>query len=146
MVRSRKQSRRMPARRKFKIARKVREHNRKMRKEAKAKGKSKGGLNIDVFFSIKAKCTEFVLPSCNIGLKKDPGIPNLFPFKEQLLKQMEERKQRSADERERQKLHRNKVEKQKRRSLQGLKNDALKRTKEFEKKVRRGYISFFLDI
>lgn len=59
---------------------------------------------------------------------------------------MEERKQRSADERERQKLHRNQAEKQKRRSLQGLKNDALKRTKEFEKKVRRGYISFFLDI
>ena len=52
------------------------------------------------------------------------------------MKQMEECKQRSEDERARQKLHRNKAEKKKRRSLQGLQNDALKRTNEFEKKVR----------
>ena len=69
-----------------------------------------------------------------IELKKDPGIPNLFPFKEQLLKQMEDRKLRSEEERVRQKLQRQK-EHAKRRSLQGLQNDAQKRTKEFEKKV-----------
>lgn len=68
------------------------------------------------------------------GLKKDPGIPNLFPFKEQLLKQMEERKQRSEDDKARQKQQR-KREQSKRRSLQGLQNDALRRTRDFEKKV-----------
>ena len=26
--------------------------------------------------------------------KKDPGIPNMYPFKEQLLKQIEERKEK----------------------------------------------------
>ena len=34
-------------------------------------------------------------------LKKDPGIPNLYPFKEQLLKQIEEKKVRAEEERER---------------------------------------------
>lgn len=28
------------------------------------------------------------------GQKKDPGIPNLFPFKEEILKQAEEKKRR----------------------------------------------------
>jgi len=28
------------------------------------------------------------------GKPKDPGIPNLYPFKEQLLKQIEERKEK----------------------------------------------------
>lgn len=120
----------MPARRKFKIARKVREHNRKMRKEAKSKEKSKSEL-----FECLTQYIE--THSCNhlSELKKDPGIPNLFPFKEQLLKQMEERKQRNDDERAQQKLQKKK-EQNKRRSLQGLQNDALKRTKEYEKKVR----------
>ena len=68
------------------------------------------------------------------GLKKDPGIPNLFPFKEQLLKQMEERKQRSEDDKAHQKQQR-KREQNKRRSLQGLQNDALRRTRDYEKKV-----------
>ena len=29
-----------------------------------------------------------------LGIKKDPGIPNLYPFKDQLLRELEERKQR----------------------------------------------------
>lgn len=29
-----------------------------------------------------------------LELKKDPGIPNLYPFKDQLLREIEERKQR----------------------------------------------------
>ena len=37
------------------------------------------------------------LPCCcltlSIELKRDPGIPNLYPFKEQLLQQIEERRQ-----------------------------------------------------
>jgi GNL3L/Grn1 putative GTPase len=32
--------------------------------------------------------------------KKDPGIPNSWPFKEQLLNEIEERKQRMAQEKE----------------------------------------------
>jgi hypothetical protein len=32
--------------------------------------------------------------------KKDPGIPNNWPFKEQLLNEIEERKQRIAQEKE----------------------------------------------
>lgn len=69
-----------------------------------------------------------------LDMKKDPGIPNLFPLKEQLLKQMEERKIRSEEQKARQKAQRHK-EHTKRRSLQGLQNDAQKRTREFEKKV-----------
>ncbi len=67
------------------------------------------------------------------AVKKDPGIPNLFPFKEQLLKQMEEKKRRSEEERARQKLQRK--EQSKRKSLQSLHNDSQRRSREFERKV-----------
>ena len=72
--------------------------------------------------------------ACSAGLKKDPGIPNLYPFKEQLLKQLQEKKQSAADEKARLKLQR--LQEKKRQSLQGLQNEALKKTREFEKKVR----------
>lgn len=47
---------------------------------------------------------------------------------------MEQRKMRTEEERERQKRQRQR-EHAKKRSLQGLQNDAQKRTKEFEKRV-----------
>lgn len=69
-------------------------------------------------------------------LKKDPGIPNLYPFKEQLLQQLQARKERVEGEKERQRLQRQREHVKRRRSLQGMRNDAQKRTKAFEKKVR----------
>ena len=36
----------------------------------------------------------FIIVHLFLGLKKDPGIPNLYPFKDQLLREIEERKQR----------------------------------------------------
>lgn len=72
---------------------------------------------------------------CYAELKKDPGIPNLFPFKEQLLQQMQARKEQVEGEKERQRLQRKQEHAKRRRSLQGMQSDAQKRTKEFEKKV-----------
>ena len=71
---------------------------------------------------------------CPAALKKDPGIPNLYPFKESLISQLEEKKQRAEQDQERRKLERQK-EHAKKRSLQGLQNDVERRTKEFDKKV-----------
>jgi len=34
---------------------------------------------------------------CNISGKKDPGIPNRFPFKEEILKEAEKRKQQVSN-------------------------------------------------
>jgi len=57
-------SKRLKLKDKFKIIRKVKEHNRKKRKEAKKAGKKK--------------------PS----LLKDPGIPSNYPYREQVVKEM----------------------------------------------------------
>lgn len=74
-----------------------------------------------------------------LELKKDPGIPNLYPYKEQLLKQLQDRKERLEDEKQRQKEQRRR-EQIKRRSLQSLQRDAAKRTKQYEKKVHRSHM------
>lgn len=109
MVKKKPQSKRMPARKKYKIEKKVKEHRRKVRKEERKRGDSRKKM------------------------KKDPGIPNLYPFKEQTLKQLKEQKEREIESQKRQKEARKK-EQAKRRSLQGLRADIERRTKAFEKK------------
>lgn len=111
-----------------------------MRKDAKKKANSKSLCDVcnvsfpNLYIHVRAPYVHTHTHTHFLELKKDPGIPNLYPFKEQLLKQMEQRKMRTEEERERQKRQRQR-EHAKKRSLQGLQNDAQKRTKEFEKRV-----------
>uniref|UniRef100_A0A3B4FAF4 Guanine nucleotide-binding protein-like 3 n=1 Tax=Pundamilia nyererei TaxID=303518 RepID=A0A3B4FAF4_9CICH len=62
-----KASKRLSCAKRYKIQKKVREHNRKLRKEAKKKGVSK-------------------------RVKKDIGVPNSAPFKEEILREAEQRR------------------------------------------------------
>ena len=61
-------SKRTPLARKYNITKKAKEHERKIKRDAKKNPKLRKKLN------------------------KDPGIPNLNPFKEKILKQLEEQK------------------------------------------------------
>lgn len=65
-------SKRTTLKQKYKILRKVKEHHRKKRKEAR-----------------------------KLGLKKrepkDPGIPNAWPFKQELIEQLAAQKERAAE-------------------------------------------------
>ncbi|XP_004069207.1 guanine nucleotide-binding protein-like 3 [Oryzias latipes] len=72
-----KASKRLSCSKRYKIQRKVREHHRKLRKEAKKKGVSK-------------------------RVKKDLGVPSSAPFKEEVLREAEQRKLQIEEEKERQ--------------------------------------------
>ncbi|GAU43314.1 hypothetical protein TSUD_390130 [Trifolium subterraneum] len=76
-------SKRVPLKKKYKIIRKVKEHNKKKTKEAKK-----------LLLSGKKK------------VEKDPGIPNDWPFKEQELKLLEARRERAIQELEQKKADR----------------------------------------
>ncbi|NWX38592.1 GNL3 protein, partial [Notiomystis cincta] len=93
----RKASKRLSCHKRYKIQKKIREHHRKVRKEAKKRGHKKP--------------------------KKDPGIPNAAPFKEQLLREAEQRKRRLEELKQKQKLNRQK-EHEKKRKLEAKKNAA----------------------
>ncbi|XP_023279397.1 guanine nucleotide-binding protein-like 3 [Seriola lalandi dorsalis] len=73
-----KASKRVSCSKRYKIQKKVREHNRKLRKELKKKGVSK-------------------------RVKKDPGVPSSAPFKEEVLREAEERRLKIEEEKERKK-------------------------------------------
>ncbi|NWW84087.1 GNL3 protein, partial [Rhynochetos jubatus] len=81
----------------------VREHHRKVRKEAKKRGHRKP--------------------------RKDPGVPSAAPFKEKLLREAEQRKQRLEELKQKQKLNRQK-EHEKKRKLEAKKNAAKIKEKE----------------
>ncbi|NXK49343.1 GNL3 protein, partial [Chauna torquata] len=93
----RKASKRLTCHKRYKIQKKIREHHRKVRKEAKKRGRKKP--------------------------KKDPGIPSAAPFKEALLREAEQRKQRLEELKQKQKLDRQK-ELEKKRKLDTKKNAA----------------------
>ncbi|XP_059967569.1 guanine nucleotide-binding protein-like 3 [Mesoplodon densirostris] len=84
-----KASKRMTCHKRYKIQKKVREHHRKLRKEAKKRGRKKP--------------------------RKDLGVPNSAPFKEALLREAELRKQRLEELKQQQKLDRQKEQDKKRR-------------------------------
>ncbi|XP_030063531.1 guanine nucleotide-binding protein-like 3 isoform X2 [Microcaecilia unicolor] len=95
----RKASKRMTCAKRYKIQKKVREHKRKLRKEGKKSGHRKP--------------------------KKDIGIPNDAPFKAEILREAEQRKQRLEELKQKQKLDRQK-EHEKKRKLDAKKKDAPK--------------------
>ncbi|CAC5407790.1 NUG1 [Mytilus coruscus] len=94
---NRKSSKRQSAKRRYKILKKISQHNKKEKKE-----KRKNPTN---------------------RKKKDPGIPNSLPFKEEILREAEERKRRAEEEREKLKERRIK--------------DREKKTAEFERKQEK---------
>ncbi|XP_008511334.1 guanine nucleotide-binding protein-like 3 isoform X2 [Equus przewalskii] len=101
-----KASKRMTCHKRYKIQKKIREHHRKLRKEAKKRGHKKP--------------------------RKDPGVPNSAPFKEALLREAELRKQRLEELKQQQKLDRQK-EQEKKRKLEtdpGVKTSNLEPVKE----------------
>ena len=100
MPKSRKQSKRTSLKDKYKIKRRVAEHHRKARRAAKKMGK----------WGTKKK------------LSKDPGIPNLWPFKEQLLKQIERKREQMEEAKEDAKKRRQKALAKKRKEKLKLKN------------------------
>ncbi|KAM6301009.1 guanine nucleotide-binding protein-like 3 [Aegotheles albertisi] len=93
----RKASKRLSCHKRYKIQKKIREHHRKVRKEAKKRGHKKP--------------------------KKDPGVPSAAPFKEELLREAEQRKQRLEELKQKQKLNRQK-EQERKRKLEAKKNAA----------------------
>lgn len=102
-----KASKRMSCSKRFKIQKKVREHNRKLRKEAKKKGGPKRA-------------------------KKDPGVPNDAPFKEEVLREAELRKQRLEELKQKQKLERQQEQAKKRKADAKKESAAKKEPKKLE--------------
>eukprot|EP00236_Picocystis_salinarum_P000854 CAMPEP_0183832638 /NCGR_PEP_ID=MMETSP0807_2-20130328/5546_1 /TAXON_ID=88271 /ORGANISM="Picocystis salinarum, Strain CCMP1897" /LENGTH=585 /DNA_ID=CAMNT_0026078387 /DNA_START=31 /DNA_END=1788 /DNA_ORIENTATION=+ len=107
-------SKRTPLRKKYKIARKVKEHHRKLAKDAKKSGTKKTRT-------------------------KDPGIPNAWPFKEELLKEIEHKNQTVLEEKLKKKEEKAQQRADKRKSegdFEMLKQEASEREAEFEARKR----------
>ncbi|XP_074528622.1 guanine nucleotide-binding protein-like 3 [Halichoeres trimaculatus] len=104
-----KASKRMSCAKRFKIQKKVREHNRKLRREAKKKGVSK-------------------------RVKKDPGVPSSAPFKEEVLREAEQRRLQIEEEKERKRQAKKQERAEKRKKER---EDAKKESEPSAKKARQ---------
>ncbi|XP_030585641.1 guanine nucleotide-binding protein-like 3 [Archocentrus centrarchus] len=104
-----KASKRLSCAKRYKIQKKVREHNRKLRKQAKKKGVSK-------------------------RVKKDIGVPNSAPFKEEVLREAEQRRLQIEEEKERKRQAKKEERAQKRKTD---KEAASKEAEPTAKKVRK---------
>lgn len=104
-----KASKRMSCSKRYKIQKKVREHNRKLKKEAKKKGVSK-------------------------RVKKDIGVPSSAPFKEEVLREAEQRRLQIEEEKARKREAKKEERAQKRKKE---KEAASKETEPKAKKARQ---------
>uniref|UniRef100_A0AAZ3PG51 Guanine nucleotide-binding protein-like 3 n=1 Tax=Oncorhynchus tshawytscha TaxID=74940 RepID=A0AAZ3PG51_ONCTS len=92
----------------YKIQKKVREHNKKLRKDAKKKGVGK-------------------------KVKKDIGVPNKAPFKEDILREAEQRRSKLEEEKEKKKLAKQQERAQKRKKENSASRDADPKAKKARK-------------
>lgn len=77
MVKKKRISKRLTLKDRYRIEKKLKEHQRKQRRQSKKDDKA--GL------------------TQKRALRKDPGVPNLWPFKDELLRQIENRKAREEE-------------------------------------------------
>lgn len=112
MVSIKKKSKRISTKSRVKVEKKVKEHNRKLRKEAKKNPKK--------------------------GKRKDPGIPNSLPFKDEVIRDMEAVKEKKEQEREKkkaqQKKNRERLQNQQR-SLASVMKDGAKAQAAYDKQM-----------
>lgn len=96
---SEKPSKRIHARMRYKIEKKVREHNRKLRKEAKKHPKSKDQLQ--TIFLLYSQTPFETCPHIHFTEKpKIIQVPNQCPFKEDILKEVEALKKQKEEEKQ----------------------------------------------
>uniref|UniRef100_A0A8C7QKU9 Guanine nucleotide-binding protein-like 3 n=1 Tax=Oncorhynchus mykiss TaxID=8022 RepID=A0A8C7QKU9_ONCMY len=108
-----KASKRVSCSKRYKIQKKVREHNKKLRKDAKKKGVGK-------------------------KVKKDIGVPNKAPFKEDILREAEQRRSKLEEEKEKNKLAKQQERAQKRKKENSASRDADPKAKKARKVKKMG--------
>ncbi|KAJ7998672.1 hypothetical protein DPEC_G00207310 [Dallia pectoralis] len=105
-----KASKRVTCSKRYKIQKKVREHNKKLRKDAKKKGVGKKP-------------------------KKDIGVPNKAPFKEDILREAEQRRLKLEEDKEKKKLAKQQERAKKRKSETSTSTDAVPKEKKARKEL-----------
>lgn len=89
-------SKRVRTAHKHRILSRIKDHHRKERRAAK---KNPGKINSESFFLYSSSMYTHILNSLSAETKKDPGIPNEWPFKEELLNEIEAQKNEVSVER-----------------------------------------------